>query len=220
MLSILAKTVSSFRIIFLGAVLSLLVVCVGAVRGESQPVILAFGDSLTAGFGVREEESYPSVLQEILAREGYVYKMINAGVSGDTTAGGVRRVSWALKHEPEIVILELGANDGLRGLSLDEMHVNLEKIILVCRERGAKVLLVGMKIPPNYGEAYSLEFEQVFARLAKQYQLPFMPFFLEGVAAERKYTQDDGIHPRGPGYKIVGQQVWQHLKPMLSQSSR
>ncbi len=220
MSSILAKSFKRFRIFFCGAVFLFVIFDAGVSRGEQGPVILAFGDSLTAGFGVREEESYPSVLQDIIEREGFPHKVINAGVSGDTTAGGVRRVHWALKHQPEIVILELGVNDGLRGLSLSEMHSNLEKIIQTCREGGAKVLLAGMKVPPNYGENYSREFERVFERLADQYTLPFMPFFLKGVAAKREYTMDDGVHPLGPGYKIVGETVWKYLKPLLKNPSR
>ncbi len=165
--------------------------------GGSSPVILAFGDSLTAGFGVPDTESYPARLQNILIENGYAHKVVNAGVSGDTTAGGVRRIKWLMKNNPEIVILELGANDGLRGLSLQEMESNLEKIIIICEESGAKVLLTGMKAPPNYGEEYTVEFEKTFFRLAEKYKLPLVPFFLEDVAGVREHTQSDGIHPLG-----------------------
>ena len=122
-------------------------------------------------------------------------------MSGDTTAGGVRRIKWLMKHDPEIVILELGANDGLRGLSLEEMESNLEQIIDICKESGAKVLLTGMRIPPNYGEEYTVEFEKTFIRLAEKHKLPLVPFFLEGVAGIREHTQPDGIHPLGSGYR-------------------
>ena len=186
-----------------------------ALAGESKPVILAFGDSLTAGFGLPEEESYPSQLQEILKREGYPHKVVNAGVTGDTTAGGVRRINWLMQHKPKIVILALGANDGLRGLPLDEMEANLEKIIQLCQEKDARVLLAGMKVLPNYGEKYQKGFEEVFSRLKEKYQLVYLPFLLEGVAGERKYTRPDGIHPLGNGYKLVAKLVWQHLQPML-----
>ena len=188
-----------------------------ALAGESKPVILAFGDSLTAGFGLPEEESYPSRLQEIIRREGYPHQVINAGVSGDTTAGGVRRINWLMRHEPKIVILALGANDGLRGLPLDEMEANLEKIIQLCLEKEARVLLAGMKVLPNYGEEYQKGFEAVFNRLQEKYQLVYLPFLLEGVAGVRKYTRPDGIHPAGEGYKLVAKLVWQHLQPMLEE---
>jgi acyl-CoA thioesterase-1 len=188
--------------------------------GGSAPVILAFGNSLTAGFGVPDDESYPSRLQDILFQNGYPHKVINAGVSGDTTAGGLRRIKWLMKHAPEIVVLELGANDGLRGLSIKAMEFNLDKIISVCEEGGAKVLLTGMKVPPNYGEEYTVEFEKVFIRLAEKYNLSLVPFFLEGVAGVREHTQPDGIHPLGSGYSIVVQTIWKYLKPLIDASSK
>ena len=188
--------------------------------GGSSPVILAFGNSLTAGFGVPEAESYPSRLQNIIIENGYPHRIINGGVSGDTTAGGVRRIKWLMKHDPEIVILELGANDGLRGLSLEEMESNLEQIIDICKESGAKVLLTGMRIPPNYGEEYTVEFEKTFIRLAEKHKLPLVPFFLEGVAGIREHTQPDGIHPLGSGYEIVVQTIWKYLKPLMDLGSK
>lgn len=189
------------------------------LKGESPPVILAFGDSLTAGFGVAEPENYPSRLQVILKEKGYPHRVVNAGVSGDTTAGGVRRIPWLLKQNPQIVVLALGANDGLRGLSIGEMYSNLKQIIEICRERGAKVLLAGMKVPPNYGEKYSQEFVDVYVKLSQEFELRLLPFILEGVAAKREYTQADGIHPLGPGYEIVAATVWKHLEPMLTTTS-
>ena len=191
-----------------------------SLPGGSSPVILAFGNSLTAGFGVPDDESYPSKLQNILIQNGYPHKVVNGGVSGDTTAGGVRRIKWLMKHAPEIVILELGANDGLRGLSLREMESNLERIINICEEGGARVLLTGIKVPPNYGEEYTIEFEKVFFRLAKKYNLSLVPFFLEGVAGVRKYTQSDGIHPLGSGYSIVVQTIWKYLEPLMDVGSK
>ena len=181
-------------------------------------MILAFGDSLTAGYGVAEQESYPARLQEILKRKGYPHRVVNAGVSGDTTAGGARRIHWLLKHRPEIVILELGANDGLRGLPIEEMAANLETIIRAAQQAGARVLLAGMKIPPNYGEEYSREFENTFRRLAEKYHTGYIPFFLENVAAVRRLTLPDGIHPVAEGYAIVAQTVWRYLEPLLQET--
>lgn len=182
---------------------------------KEKAVVLAFGDSLTAGYGVKDEESYPSKLQEKISSAGFPHKVVNAGVSGDTTAGGVRRIRWLMKHEPEIVILALGANDGLRGLSIDEMRKNLEIMITICREHNAQILLAGMKALPNYGEDYMREFETVFPELAEKHDLIFLPFLLEGVAGEREYTQSDGLHPLASGYSIITDLVWQRLKPML-----
>ena len=190
------------------------------LAGGSSPVILAFGDSLTAGFGVPDAQSYPARLQKIIIENGYPHQVVNGGVSGDTTAGGVRRIKWLMKHNPEIVILELGANDGLRGLSLKEMESNLEQIIVICKESGAKVLLTGMKVPPNYGEEYTVEFEKIYIRLAEKHKLSLVPFLLEGVAGRREYTQPDGIHPLGSGYEIVVQTIWKYLKPLMDAGSK
>ena len=186
-----------------------------SVYSKEKAVVLAFGDSLTAGYGVKDEESYPSKLQEKISSAGFRHKVVNAGVSGDTTAGGVRRIRWLMKHEPEIVILALGANDGLRGLSIDEMRKNLETMITICREHNAQILLTGMKALPNYGEDYMREFETVFPELAEKHDLIFLPFLLEGVAGEREYTQSDGLHPLASGYSIITDLVRQRLKPML-----
>jgi acyl-CoA thioesterase I len=183
--------------------------------GEPQPIILAFGDSLTAGFGVGVKESYPSRLQDLLKKNGFPHKVINAGVSGDTTAGGLRRINWLMKQKPQIVILELGANDALRGLPIPPMESNLSDIIEICKKQNTKVLLVGMKAPPNYGEEYSSKFEETFYKLAKKFKTPLVPFLLEGVAAKREHNQGDGIHPTSEGYKIVVKTVWEYLKPML-----
>ena len=202
-----------FRLFFVLGVITALFP--GPVYSKAKAVVLAFGDSLTAGYGVKDEESYPSKLQEKISSAGFPHKVVNAGVSGDTTAGGVRRIRWLMKHEPEIVILALGANDGLRGLSIDEMRKNLEIMITICREHNAQILLAGMKALPNYGEDYMREFETVFPELAEKHDLIFLPFLLEGVAGEREYTQSDGLHPLASGYSIITDLVWQRLKPML-----
>jgi acyl-CoA thioesterase-1 len=176
---------------------------------------VAFGDSLTAGLGVPTNESYPSQLQQRLNQAGYHYRVVNAGVSGETTAGGLRRVEWVLKNRPTIVILELGANDGLRGLSLDDTYANLEQIVHRLQADGTSVVLTGMKIPPNYGVRYTTEFANIFEQLAKKFNLPFMPFFLEGVAARPELNQSDGIHPTGEGYHIIVENLFSVLEPLL-----
>jgi acyl-CoA thioesterase-1 len=207
------------KVTFKGFLVACLLLSVPTAQAEdSLPVILAFGDSLTAGFGVPENQSYPAQLQVTLKQNGYPHQVVNGGVSGDTTAGGVRRIGWLMKHNPKIVILGLGANDGLRGQSLEEMESNLERIIAVCRGSAAQVLLAGMKIPPNYGDEYSVGFEKVYERLAEKYELPLIPFLLEGIAAKREHTQPDGLHPLGSGYTIVTETVWKYLKPLLSES--
>lgn len=177
--------------------------------------IVAFGDSLTSGLGVSRDRSYPMQLEKKIQAHGYGYQVVNAGVSGETTAGGVRRVGWILKSQPDLVILELGANDALRGQPLHQSYTNLQTIITRLQEQGVGVILAGMKIPLNYGEAYTQEFEEMYERLAAQYQIPLIPFFLEGVAAQRELNQGDGIHPTAEGYSLVVENVWKVLKPLL-----
>jgi acyl-CoA thioesterase I len=184
---------------------------------DDRPRIVAFGDSLTAGFGVQADESYPAQLQRRLDSLGYHYRIINAGVSGDTTAGGLRRVPWILNNKPELVILELGANDGLRGLPVDQTKSNLRRIIQQLQEAGTAVVLAGMKLPPNYGQDYTISFEAMYQMLAREYQLPLIPFFLEGVGGSSSLNQADGIHPTKEGYKIIVEQVLNVLKPVLNE---
>jgi acyl-CoA thioesterase-1 len=186
-----------------------------AFRPEER-ILVAFGDSLTAGLGVAPEETYPARLQEKLILSGYRYRVVNAGVSGDTTAGGVRRVEWVLKSKPDIVIVELGANDGLRGLDLKETRANLTTIIQRFLAADVKVILAGMKLPPNYGPQYGQAFQAMYADLAKQQGISLVPFFLEGVAAKTALNQADGIHPTGPGYALVVDGLWPVLEPILS----
>lgn len=189
-------------------------------RADDPPRIVAFGDSLTAGLGVPREQTYPTLLQQRLDAAGYGYRVINAGVSGDTTAGGLRRVPWILKNLPMLVILELGANDGLRGLSLDQTKANLEAIIRQLREARVTVVLAGMKLPPNYGEAYTNGFEAMYADLARRYDLALIPFFLDGVAADPTLNQPDGIHPTGEGYRKIVETVFKTIEPLLSRQLR
>ena len=187
-----------------------------AVADDNRPRIVAFGDSLTAGLGVAAEESYPARLQRRLDEQGLRYRVINAGVSGDTTAGGVRRVDWVLKSRPDLVILELGGNDGLRGLNLDETKANLERIIKRCQDASVTVILAGMKLPPNYGAEYTKGFEAIYPALAKQYRLTLIPFFLDGVAGSASLNQADGIHPTSEGYRIIADKVMETVKPLLN----
>jgi len=178
--------------------------------------LVAFGNSLTAGLGVEPTQNYPSILQEKLNQTGYFYRVINAGVSGDTTAGGLRRVEWVLRNNPEVVILELGANDGLRGLQLSLTYQNLEKIIEKFQRAGVTIMLAGMKLPRNYGEEYTMEFEKMYQDLSTKYNLPLIPFFLEGVALKPDLNQSDGFHPTGKGYQKVVENIWPLLIPLLS----
>ena len=182
---------------------------------DTRSRIVAFGDSLTAGLGVQADESYPAQLQRRLDSLGYRYRVINAGVSGDTTAGGLRRVPWILNNKPELVILELGANDGLRGLPVDQTQGNLRQIIRQLQESGTRVVLAGMKLPPNYGQDYTASFEAMYRMLAKDYQLLLIPFFLEGVGGSSSLNQADGIHPTKEGYEVIVEQVLKVLKPIL-----
>jgi acyl-CoA thioesterase-1 len=179
---------------------------------------VVLGDSLTAGLGVAPDEAYPALLQRRLAREGYRYRVVNAGVSGDSTAGGLRRLDWVLRSEPKIVIVALGANDGLRGQSVATMRRNLGQIIARCQARGARVLLAGMRVPPNYGAEYTRSFARAFALVAAQTRIPFMPFLLDGVAAARELNQPDGIHPNARGHAIIAERLWPYLRPLLESS--
>ena len=186
----------------------------------SKPRIVAFGNSLTAGFGVQPDDAYPAQLQRRLDAHGYDYRVINAGVSGDTSAGGLRRVSWILNSKPELVILELGANDGLRGLSVDQTKSNLSQIIQRLQQAGATVILAGMKLPPNYGRDYTTRFEAIYPALADEYRLPLIPFFLEGVGGSSTLNQADGLHPTRKGYELVVEHVLKVLNPLLQQRAK
>ncbi len=178
--------------------------------------ILVLGDSLSAGYGIELRADWVSLLQKRLERQGYPYRVINASISGDTTSSGRERLPAALdRHRPEIVIIELGANDGLRGLALSQMRANLAAMISTARRHGARVLLVGMYLPPNYGKPYTEKFHQIFRDLAREYKLPLVPFLLAGVALKPDLMQSDGLHPRAPAEPRVLDNVWRELQPML-----
>jgi acyl-CoA thioesterase I len=178
-------------------------------------VIVAFGDSLTSGLGVPVDQTYPALLGERLRREGFAYKVVNAGVSGDTTAGGLRRVDWALRLKPEIVILELGVNDALRGQNLASVRANLDQLVARFQAAGARVLVAGMRLPPNYGTPYADDFYRLFSEVARARNAPYLPFFLEGVGAIPRLNQADGIHPTAEGYALVVEHLWPFLVPLL-----
>lgn len=186
-----------------------------AAPAKSVPKIVAFGDSLTAGYGLSESASYPALLQKKLAADGFEYEVANAGVSGDTSAGGLRRIDWALEGDVRIVILELGANDILRGLPIDQMKKNLSEIIERAKSRGARVLLAGMEAPTNSGTEYRRHVHEAYADLAREHQIALIPFFLEGVAGEDSLNQGDGIHPTAEGTKLVTETVYRSLRPLL-----
>jgi acyl-CoA thioesterase-1 len=184
-------------------------------RPDPRPVIVAFGDSLSAGFGAEPGQSFPDFLQKELDRRGARYRVANAGVSGDTTTDGLERVQTVIALHPSIVILEFGGNDGLRGLPVSTTRANLDQIILALQNAGAKIVLAGMTLPPNYGQDYIHSFEAVYKDLAKQYRLPLIPFLLRGVGGNPNLMQRDGIHPTGEGNRIVAGNVMQSLAPLL-----
>jgi acyl-CoA thioesterase-1 len=182
-----------------------------------RPKVVALGDSLTAGYGLVESQSYPALLQQKIDNDGYEFEVVNAGVSGDTSAGGLRRLDWALDGDVRVVIVALGANDGLRGLSVAELKQNLTAIIRRSRERNAVVVLAGMEAPPNYGQEYATAFRQAYRDVAQQERVLFIPFLLDRVAGQSALNLSDGIHPNAQGTAIVAETVWTVLRPLLDQ---
>lgn len=179
--------------------------------------ILVVGDSLSAGYGLEPGEGWVTLLKDRLQRKGFHYDVINASISGDTSAGGLARIEASLKrHNPDIVILELGANDGLRGLSLKAMQNNLNSMIERAKAAGARVLLLGMQMPPNYGPRYTERFSSIYGELARKHQLPKPPFLLERVALEPSLMQPDNLHPNADGQPLLLDTVWPSLQPLLS----
>jgi acyl-CoA thioesterase-1 len=191
-----------------------------AAQVAARPRIIFLGDSLTAGYGLDLEQSVPSLIQKHLDAEGYKYEVVNAGVSGDTSAGGLRRLEWSLDGDVRILVIELGANDGLRGLSVVDMKQNLKTIIGKAKTRGIEVLLTGMEAPPNYGPAYTSDFRRVFRDLATEERVPFVSFYLDGVAGNPSLNIADGMHPNPAGARIVEANLWQALRPMLRRQER
>ncbi len=180
-------------------------------------VILFFGDSLTAGYGIELEEAFPALIQNRLDSLELGYTVINSGLSGETTSGGLNRLSWVLNQEVDVFVLELGANDGLRGIPLDETRNNLQAMIDLVKEKNAntQIVLAGMQIPPNMGPEYTTEFRKIFPELAEENQIPLIPFLLEGVAGIPELNLEDGIHPTPQGHQIVRENVWGVLKEVV-----
>ena len=191
-----------------------------AAQVAARPRIIFLGDSLTAGYGLDLEQSVPSLIQQHLDAEGYKYEVVNAGVSGDTSAGGLRRLEWSLDGDVRILVIELGANDGLRGLPVAGMKQNLKTIIGKARDRGIEVLLTGMEAPPNYGPAYTSDFRRAFRDLAAEERVALMSFYLDGVAGNPSLNIADGMHPNPAGARIVEANLWQALRPMLRRQDR
>ena len=184
--------------------------------GETRPKIVAFGDSLTAGFGLAEDESYPYLLQKRLEADGYRYEVLNAGVSGDTTLGGLERIDWALGQDNvEILVLALGGNDLLRRMPVDSMRANLAAMLQKAKDRNIKVLFCGMLAPSNVGSDYQTQFVSTFPALAKEFDVAFMPFILKDVALDPELNQVDGIHPNADGAKIMMENIFEQLRPLL-----
>lgn len=181
-------------------------------------VIVFFGDSLTAGYGLETEEAFPTVIEQYIDSLSLNYTVINAGLSGETTASGRNRLDWILNQKADVFILELGANDGLRGISLNETRLNLQAIIDAVKEKNQEtvIILAGMQIPPNMGQEYTAEFRKIFPELADENKTLIIPFLLDHVAGIPKLNQDDGIHPTVEGQKIVAQNVWEVLEPVLT----
>lgn len=186
-----------------------------APAAASVPTVVFLGDSLTAGYQLAESQAWPAILAERFAEEGLPFRAVNAGVSGDTSAGGLARLDWVLRADPDVVVVELGANDALRGQELAATEANLRQILERLEAAGVAVLLVGLEIPPNYGPDYARQFSAIFPRLAEDYDVPLVPFLLERVAAEPSLNLGDGIHPNAEGHRLVAETVAPHLLPLV-----
>lgn len=179
------------------------------------PSVVFLGDSLTAGYGLSPDEAYPALIEERLRKAGYPHHVVNAGVSGDTSAAALRRLERALRGDVDVLVIALGGNDGLRGLPPSELERNLQQMIDTARGRGIDVLLAGMEAPPNFGPGYTREFREVYTRLAEQDGVQLLPFLLDGVAGDAALNQDDGIHPNAEGQRRVAALIWPRLEPLL-----
>jgi acyl-CoA thioesterase-1 len=200
--------------------LALLCLCALSYTAFAKDTVLLFlGDSLTEGLGVPPEAAYPSLIEKELKADQRAVRIVNAGISGSTSASGLARLKWHLKgkEKPDVLVLALGANDGLRGLSVDEMKKNLTSVIELAKTNQIRVLLAGMQMPPNYGKAYTDSYAKAFPDVAQALGVPLVPFLLEGVGGEKDMNQPDGIHPNVEGHKLLAKNVLKHLKPLLDQ---
>lgn len=186
-----------------------------AKAAQKLPVVVFLGDSLTAGLGLSEDQAYPSLLGKKLQQEGLPVRVINAGVSGDTTAGGLARLSWLLNQHPDVVVVALGGNDGLRGLPVEEVDHNLREIVRRSQAAGARVLLLGLQMPPNYGPEYTARFAALYPKIAKDLNATLLPFMLAGVGGVQNLNQADGIHPTAAGQEIVAKNVLPYLEKVV-----
>lgn len=194
-----------------------LILVLFSIQNQKEKVILFFGDSLTAGYGITEEEAFPAVVEQSLNKKGKKVRVINSGLSGETSAGGLTRIDWVLRQPIDVFILELGANDGLRGVPLEETKKNLQLIVdkVKAKNKNAKIVIAGMIVPPNMGKDYATGFQKIFPELAKKNNASLIPFLLEGVAGDEKLNQADGIHPTVEGHKIVAANVGKVLERIL-----
>lgn len=187
------------------------------LQAAGTPTVLVFGDSLSAGYGIDVDQSWPALLQARLASQGYEHRVINASISGETTEGGVTRISAALENfSPDLVILELGGNDGLRGFPTSRMQANMQKIIETAKASGAAVVMLGIRIPPNYGPRYTGAFENVYRELAEMLEIPWIEFFMDGIALNDELMQDDGIHPNAEAQSILLDNAWPIIHQALA----
>lgn len=202
------------------AAASVAVILLTPAAASAEPLVLCLGDSLTEGYAVDPDNSYPAQLQRLLRERGWPeIEVVNAGISGSTSASGVSRLAWQLRRKPHVMVLALGANDGLRGIDLETTKANLAAVIADAKAGGVAVLLAGMKMPPNYGPEYTEEFESMYTALASENEVALVPFLLEGVAAKPELNLPDGIHPNADGYRIVAHTVGQALIPLLERLS-
>ena len=188
-----------------------------AAAEASKKVMLIFGDSITAGYGLEQEQAFPALLQTKIDSVQAPWKVINGGLSGETTAAGLRRLEWTLQQPVDLLLIELGGNDALRGVSVSEMRSNLDKMIQMTKSKypDAMIVLAGMKVPPNLGAQYGKEFEAVYAQLAKKHGITLIPFILEGVGGNENLNQADQIHPTAEGHRIIAKTVWEVIEPLL-----
>ena len=220
------------RHLLLSGVLAAIVSCEQQVKDEpatnppdkssERPAVLFLGTSLTAGYGIDPAKAYPALIQQKIDAAGLPYRVINAGVSGETSAGAVRRVDWLLQQPISVVVVETGANDGLRGLPLDSLRSNVDAILRRAHQLQprARLVLVGMRIPPNYGRAYSQQFESIYPQLARAHSATLVPFLLEGVGGVSALTQADGVHPTAEGQRRMAETVWRVLEQVLKEPAK